>query len=425
MAKKTKTEAIGHELNPYESMLARFNKAADLLKLGQRERDILSVPQKIVNVHLPVTMDNGETKVFPAFRVVHSTVLGPSKGGIRYAMEVNMDEVKALSAWMTWKCAVVGIPYGGGKGGVQCDPKSMSESELERLTRKYARAMSDVFGVDKDIPAPDMNTSGREMAWIIDEFMAMNGGNYQPGIITGKPLELGGSLGRVEATGRGVMTTCMEALKVMKLDPKKCTAAVQGFGNVGSYGAKLLSEKGVKIVAISDVTGAYFNEKGINIVEAMEYAKNNGKNGLNGFKGGKKIDDILSLEVDILVPAALENVITAENADSIKAKLIVEGANGPVASEADDILNKKKIMIVPDILANAGGVTVSYFEWVQNRLGHYWTEDEVNTKADAILIRAFSEVHKAATEFKIDMRTAAYVVSVRRVANGLKFHGKY
>lgn len=403
-----------HNENPYESMLARFNQAADILKLGQKERDILSVPSKIVMVSLPVTMDDGTTKVFQGYRVVHSTVLGPSKGGIRYAMEVNLDEVKALSAWMTWKCAVVGIPYGGGKGGIQCDPKSMSLGELERMTRKYAAAMVDVFGPDKDIPAPDVNTGGKEMAWIVSEFNKLNGGKSFPAVITGKPLEIGGSKGRVEATGRGVMVTCMAALAKLGLDPKKCTCAVQGFGNVGSIGAQLIEDKGVKIIAISDVSGAYFNENGIDIKAAQAYRDNNGKEGLKGYTGGKLISnaELLELNVDILVPAALENVITSENAANIKAKLIVEGANGPVAADADAILDSKNITVVPDILANAGGVTVSYFEWVQNRMGYYWSEKEVHEKADIIITNAFNEVFEASQKHKINMRIGAYVVAV-------------
>ncbi|NBV12504.1 MAG: Glu/Leu/Phe/Val dehydrogenase [Sphingobacteriia bacterium] len=402
-------------------MLKRFNIAADLLQLGERERAILSKPSKIVIVNLPVRMDDGSTKVYEGYRVVHSTVLGPSKGGIRYAPEVNMDEVKALAAWMTWKCAVVGLPYGGAKGGITCNPKQMSENELEMLTRKYTIALQDIFGVNQDVPAPDMNTGPREMGWIVDEYSRIKG--YQPGVVTGKPIELGGSLGRVAATGRGVMTTAMCALEKMGIKPSDCTAAVQGFGNVGSYGALLLAEKGVKIVAISDVSGGYHNTAGIDIAAAMEYVATH--KSLEGFTGGSKISnaELLCLPIDILVPAAMEDVITVTNAGDIKAKLIVEGANGPVAASADAILDSKGIVIVPDILANSGGVTVSYFEWVQNRRGHYYTEAEVNAKADPMLIRAFEEVYAASKEFKCNMRIAAYVVSIRRVAKGLKYHG--
>lgn len=420
MSNHTITSPAVHE-SPFESMLKRFNIAADLLQLGERERAILSKPSKIVIVNLPVRMDDGSTKVYEGYRVVHSTVLGPSKGGIRYAPEVNMDEVKALAAWMTWKCAVVGLPYGGAKGGITCNPKQMSENELEMLTRKYTIALQDIFGVNQDVPAPDMNTGPREMGWIVDEYSRIKG--YQPGVVTGKPIELGGSLGRVAATGRGVMTTAMCALEKMGIKPSDCTAAVQGFGNVGSYGALLLAEKGVKIVAISDVSGGYHNTAGIDIAAAMEYVATH--KSLEGFTGGSKISnaELLCLPIDILVPAAMEDVITVTNAGDIKAKLIVEGANGPVAASADAILDSKGIVIVPDILANSGGVTVSYFEWVQNRRGHYYTEAEVNAKADPMLIRAFEEVYAASKEFKCNMRIAAYVVSIRRVAKGLKYHG--
>jgi len=422
MSTNTVTKQAIHE-SPFESMLKRFNIAADLLKLGNRERAILSKPNKIVIVNLPVKMDDGSTKVFEGYRVVHSTVLGPSKGGIRYAPEVNMDEVKALAAWMTWKCAVIGLPYGGAKGGITCSPKEMSEAELEMLTRKYTIALQDIFGEDSDVPAPDMNTGPREMGWIVDQYSRIKG--YTPGVVTGKPLELGGSQGRVAATGRGVMTTAMCALEKLHLKASSCTCAVQGFGNVGSWAAHLLHEKGMKIIAISDVSGGYYNAEGIDIQAARDYLVNNRT--LEGFSGGTKItnEDILTLQVDILVPAAMEDVINGNNASEVKAKLIVEGANGPVAASADAILDSKGIMIVPDILANAGGVTVSYFEWVQNRRGHYYTEEEVNAKADPMLIRAFDEVYLAHKEYGCSMRIAAYIVALRRVAKGLTYHGSY
>lgn len=412
--------------NPFESMLARLNSAADVLQLSQRERAILSVPEKVINVNLPVLLDDGTTQVFEGYRVIHSTVLGPSKGGIRYSMDVNQDEVKALSAWMAWKCAVVNLPYGGGKGGIKCNPRQMSSNELERLTRAYAASMSDVFGEDLDVPAPDMNTSGREMAWILDEYQKIHGNRDFRGVITGKPLELGGSQGRVAATGRGVMTTTMEALKRHNINPKDCTAAIQGFGNVGSFAARLYVAQGIKVLAISDLSGAYYNEKGLDIEAAIAYAAQN-KNSLEGFSGGSKItnEELLTLNVNILAPCAMENVITEHNAGQIKAKFIAEGANGPVVAEADAILNDKGIFVIPDILANAGGVTVSYFEWVQNRRGHYYSEDEVNRLADAILVNAFKEVYDVSVEFKIPMRTAAYVSGVRRVAQGIRLRGNY
>jgi glutamate dehydrogenase/leucine dehydrogenase len=411
---------------PLDSLLKRFNQAADYLKLDDRIRNILAVPEKIVEVNLPVTLDNGKTEVFNAFRVIHNTTLGPSKGGIRYSLDVDQNEVKALAGWMTLKCAVVNLPYGGGKGGITLNPKNYSVAELERLTRAYARSMRDVFGVDKDVPAPDMNTGGREMAWITDEFKRMNG-EYTPGVITGKPLELGGSKGREAATGRGVMTTAMCAMEKLGWDPKKTTAAVQGFGNVGSFAAVLLEEKGVTIVAISDVTGAYHNPKGIDAAAAFAYMRANKGKGLEGFTGGTKITnaELLELPVDLLAPCALQDQITEANAGNIKAKLIVEGANGPCSASADKILDAANITIVPDILANAGGVTISYFEWVQNRLGHYWTEEEVNAKGDPKMKEAFEEVWQASQDYKCSMRIAAYIVGIRRVSKGIELKGNY
>jgi len=412
--------------NPYEDMLARFNVAAELLELNDRERAILSVPEKVVMVNLPIAMDNGTTQVFEGYRVIHSTVLGPSKGGIRYALDVDLDEVKALAAWMTWKCSVVNIPYGGAKGGICCSPRNMSAGELERLTRAYTQSMAEVFGPDLDIPAPDMGTNANVMAWIVDEYSRLNHNNFIPGVVTGKPLELGGSKGREAATGRGVMTTTLAALKKQGIDPKSCTAAVQGFGNVGSFAAKLLSERGIRVVAISDHTGAYYNAEGILISAATLYRNNNG-GVLEGFKGGERITNaqLLELGVDILVPAALQNVITEENAGKIKARYIVEGANGPIAAGADSIINDKGIFVIPDILANAGGVTTSYFEWVQNRRGAYYTEDDVNDRADKIIKAAFDEVYQMSVVKKVPMRLAAYLVGVQRVVKGLRLKGMY
>lgn len=413
-------------MNPFQDMLARFNLAADTLGLEQRERDILSVPEKIYTAYLPVTLDNGKTKVFESYRIIHSTALGPSKGGVRYSVHVNQDEVKALAAWMTWKCGAVGIPYGGAKGGICANPREMSAGELERLTRAYVDAMIEVFGPNLDIPAPDMGTSSREMGWIVSQFSRLMSGKHYPGVVTGKPLELGGSKGREEATGRSVMTTAIAALKKMGKDPAGSTVVVQGFGNVGSNAAKLLSQQGVKVIAISDHTGAWYNKSGILVHQAIAYRdKNNGT--LQGYTGGERItnEELLELECDILAPCAVENVITKKNADRIKAKLIVEGANGPTAAEADDIIYDKGIMVVPDIVANAGGVTCSYFEWVQNRRGHYYTENEVNEKVDEIILNAFEETFQAATIHKKSMRLGAYLVGVSRVASGLRLKGKY
>ncbi len=424
MSYKEPAPITGQHLNPFESMMSRFDIAAKKLGLDDSLYNVLKSPAKIVMVSLPVTMDNGDVKVFEGYRVIHNANLGPSKGGIRYSMDVTLDEVKALAAWMTWKCAVVGIPYGGGKGGIKCHPQSMSKGELERMTRAYTVAMVDVFGPEKDIPAPDMNTGQQEMAWIMDEYSKLKGYS-SPAVVTGKPLVLGGSLGRVEATGRGVMVSARSAMAKMGLNPVGATCAVQGFGNVGSISAKLLATQGLKIVAISDVTGGYYDPNGINVEEAIAYKEGN-KGTLEGFKAQKiSNNDLLILDVDVLVPAAMEDQITAENANDIKAKLIVEGANGPTSWNADDILNTKGIMVVPDILANAGGVTVSYFEWVQNRLGYYWTEERVNRRADRTMKQAFETVYQAAQKHDCSWRIAAYIVAIDKVANTQKLRGVF
>ncbi len=412
--------------NPLESMMERFNIAAEKLGLSDEVYNVLKNPAKQVIVSLPITMDNGKIQVFEGIRVIHSNILGPAKGGIRFAPDVHLDEVRALAAWMTWKCAVVDIPYGGGKGGVRCNPREMSKGEIERLVRAYTMAMIDVFGPDKDIPAPDMGTGPREMAWLMDEYSKAHGMTI-PAVVTGKPLVLGGSLGRTEATGRGVMVTALAAMQKLKINPFSATCAVQGFGNVGSWAAQLLEERGLKIVAISDHTGAFYNEKGINIQEAIKH-KDANKGTLEGFTGGDRMEDpgdLLTLEVDVLVPAALEDVITAKNAEKIRAKLIVEGANGPTSAKADAILNEKGIMAVPDILANAGGVTVSYFEWVQNRLGYKWTADRVNRRSDRIMKDAFEHVYEASVKYSVPMRIAAYIVAIDKVAKTYTFRGGF
>ncbi|MBA3680674.1 MAG: Glu/Leu/Phe/Val dehydrogenase [Bacteroidetes bacterium] len=409
----------------FDAVLARLDVAAKLMNLSDEVLQVLRNPSKQVKVSLPVMMDNGKIQVFEGYRTIHSTHLGPSKGGIRYAMDVNADEVMALAAWMSFKCAVANLPYGGAKGGIKCDPREMSVGELERLSRAYAVSMKDVFGVNRDIPAPDMGTSGREMAWILDEFNKINGED-SPGVITGKPIAIGGSLGRDAATGRGVMVNALAALKKMGLLPTEVTAVVQGFGNVGSHAARLLSEKGIKIVGIGDHTASFYNEKGIDIKEALEYAAKNNRV-LKGFTGATEIkhDDLLISKCDVLVPAALQNVITEENAGKIQAKLIVEGANGPTTPEADPILDEKKIICVPDILANSGGVTVSYFEWVQNKAGYYWTEEEVNTKHDLKMEIAFEAVWHNASSFKTGMRIAAYITALQKIEQGVKLKGAY
>lgn len=411
--------------NPFESMMSRFDKAAKIIGLDEGSYNVLKSPQKAVIVSIPVTMDDGSVQVFEGYRVVHNANLGPSKGGIRYSMDVNLDEVKALAAWMTWKCAVVGIPYGGGKGGIKCDPRKLSKGELERLTRVYTDLMVSVFGPDKDIPAPDMGTGQQEMAWIMDEYSKLVGYS-SPAVVTGKPLVLGGSLGRVEATGRGVMVSTRAALGKLGISPVGTTCAVQGFGNVGSISAKLLAMQGMKVLAISDVSGGYYNPEGIDVEAAIKYR--DGNNGtLEGFKGGSKVtnEELLELDVTVLVPAAMEDQITEHNADKIKAKLIVEGANGPTSASADDILNKKGIMVVPDILANAGGVTVSYFEWVQNRLGYFWTEERVYRRADRVMKTAFEGVYAASQKYNVSLRIAAYVVAIQKVADVEKLRGKF
>lgn len=406
-------------------MMSRFHEASQILGLEDEIYNVLKNPARQVIVSLPVTMDDGTIRVFEGYRVIHSTILGPSKGGIRFDMRVNLDEVKALAAWMTWKCAVVDIPYGGAKGGVACNPMEMSSGEIERLMRAYTLAMADVFGPDKDIPAPDMGTGPREMAWLMDQYSRMQGMTV-PAVVTGKPIVLGGSLGRTEATGRGVMVTAMAAMEKLKINPYKATCAVQGFGNVGSWAARLLSERGLVIQAISDISGAYYNEKGIDIQAAVVYRETH-KSTLVGFEGIEKIsnEDLLTLPVDVLVPAATEDVIKSSNAPSIKAKLIVEGANGPTSSRADKIINEKGIMVVPDILANAGGVTVSYFEWVQNRLGYKWTADRVNRRSDRIMKDAFTNVYKISKEYNVPMRIAAYMVAIDKVSKTYKFRGGY
>ncbi len=411
--------------NPFESMMSRFHIAAQHLGLDDEIYNVLKSPTKQVIVSLPITMDNGSIQVFEGYRVIHSNILGPSKGGIRYDMDVNLDEVKALAAWMTWKCAVVDIPYGGAKGGIKCNPREMSAGEIERLTRSFTQAMHEIFGPDRDIPAPDMGTGPREMAWLMDHYSRAHGMTVNA-VVTGKPLVLGGSLGRTEATGRGVMISALAAMEKMKINPFKATCAVQGFGNVGSWAASLLHERGVTVVAVSDLSGAYYNKEGINIHEAIAY-RNQNDGSLEDFEGAEKInpDELLLLEVDVLVPAAVEDVISEENAAKIKAKLIVEGANGPTSAQADDILKNNDIMAVPDILANAGGVTVSYFEWVQNRLGYKWTAERVNRRSDRIMKTAFDKVYETAQQYDVSLRIAAYIVAIDKVAKTYKFRGGF
>ncbi len=416
---------ISDKENPLESMMQRFDKAVELLGISEEMYYILKVPARQVTVGLPITMDDGRIKVFEGHRVIHSNILGPSKGGIRLDPGVHIDEVRALAAWMTWKCAVVDIPYGGAKGGICCNPREMSSGEIERLMRAYTVSMLDVFGPDRDIPAPDMGTGQREMAWLMDEYSKAKGMTVNA-VVTGKPLVLGGSLGRTEATGRGVMSTALAGMEKLKINPNTASAAIQGFGNVGSFAAILLQERGVTIKGVSDISGAYFNEKGIAIAEALAYRDaHNGH--LEGYDGAEKItnEELLALKVDVLVPAAKEDVITDDNAHTIQARLIVEGANGPTSASADDIINDKGIMVVPDILANAGGVTVSYFEWVQNRIGYKWDLDRINRRSERILSAAFDNVYATSKQYKVNMRIAAYIVAIKKVADTYKFRGGY
>lgn len=411
--------------NPFESMMSRFHIAAQALGLDDEVYNVLKNPVKQVIVSLPVTMDDGSIQVFEGYRVIHSNILGPSKGGIRYDMDVHLDEVKALAAWMTWKCAVVDIPYGGAKGGIKCNPRHMSAGEVERLTRAYTQSLIEIFGPDRDIPAPDMGTGPREMAWFMDEYSRAQGMTVNA-VVTGKPLVLGGSLGRTEATGRGVMVSTLAAMEKLKLNPSRSTVAVQGFGNVGSFASLLLEERGLKVVAISDISGAYYNANGINIKEAIAY-RDQHSGGLESYGGAERIsgDDLLTLGVDVIVPAAKEDVITINNAQNIKAKLIVEGANGPTSAKADAIINENGIMVAPDILANAGGVTVSYFEWVQNRLGYKWTRERVNRRSDRIMKDAFDNVYNTSLEYNVPMRIAAYIVAIDKVAKTYKYRGGF
>ena len=411
--------------NPLESMMSRFDEAVKILGISDEMYHILKVPARQVIVGLPVTMDDGRIQVFEGYRVIHSTILGPGKGGVRFDPDVTLDEVNALAAWMTWKCAVVDIPFGGAKGGVACNPREMSAGEMERLIRAYTLGMQDIFGPDKDIPAPDMGTGPREMAWLMDQYSKAKGMTTH-GVVTGKPLVLGGSKGRVEATGRGVMVSTMVSMDKLGLNHEHASIAVQGFGNVGSWAAKLLEEKGCKIVAVSDISGAYFNDKGIAISEAIEYRDQN-KGTLEGFQGAERInpDELLTLPVDVLIPAAKEDVITAKNAHLIQAKLIVEGANGPTSAKADVILKDKGIIAVPDILANAGGVTVSYFEWVQNRMGYKWALDRINRRCERAITNAFDQVYETSLKNEVSMRTAAYMIAIDKVATTYKFRGGY
>jgi glutamate dehydrogenase (NAD(P)+) len=412
------------EENPFEAMMSRFDRAAELLDLEPGIYKILRNPEKQLIVSVPVQLDNGDVEVFTGYRVLYNTSRGPAKGGIRFDMRVTLEEVKALAAWMTWKCAVVNLPFGGAKGGVVCEPLNMSVGELERVTRRYTKGIISLLGPDTDVPAPDVNTNERVMAWVMDTY-SMHVGRTENAVVTGKPVEMGGSLGRREATGRGCMLVTREAMKHLGLAMKGATVAVQGFGNVGSIAARLLAAEGCRIIAISDRTGAFHNANGIDVDAATAWVVKH--RSLEGFTGGDVMDpeEMMTLAVDVLVPAALENVITTKNAPKIRAKIICEGANGPTTAAADPILDEKGIFVIPDILANAGGVTVSYFEWVQDRMGYFWSEDEVNERLTGIITRSFQEVLNLSRQHKVNMRTAAYMLSINRVATVHRLRGIY
>jgi len=416
--------ATHDEFNPFLSMAKGFDVAADHLGLDEGLREVLRQPVIELKVSLPILMDDGTTKVFTGYRVQHNFLRGPCKGGIRFAPEVNVDEVRALAAWMTWKCSVVNIPFGGGKGGVICDPRGMSKGELERLTRRYTAAIMDILGPDRDVPAPDMNTNEQTMAWIMDTY-SMHVRSTTTSVVTGKPLAIGGSRGRREATGRGVMLSCNEALKLIGLRPEDTRVVVQGSGNVGGIGALLLHREGYRIVSLSDMYGSIYNDKGLDVPSVLAHLSETGR--LEGYAEGEMISnrDQLELDCEVLVPAATENQITSENVDRIKARLIVEGANGPTTALASEALDERGVLIVPDILANAGGVTVSYFEWVQDRMGYFWTEEIVNSRLEQIMVEAFQEVAATAEKYKVGMRTAAYILSIDRVAQVYQLRGNF
>jgi glutamate dehydrogenase (NAD(P)+) len=405
-------------------MLHEFDGAAHLLGLDPGIWKILTHPKRQIIVSCPVLMDSGQIEVFTGYRVQYNITLGPAKGGIRYHPDVTLDEVKTLAAWMTWKCAVAGVPFGGGKGGVVCDPTKMSQRELEALTRRYIAEIVDAIGPEKDVPAPDVNTNEQVMAWVMDTY-SMHVGHTTTAVVTGKPIILGGSLGRREATGRGVMITTREAAKHLDIDIKNATVAIQGFGNVGSVSADLLAEIGAKVVAVTDWKGGVYNPAGLDIGALIAWTTNNKT--VAGFPTGEPLEGskLFELDVDILIPAALENQITMENAPKIKAKIIAEGANGPTTPDADNYLHDRGVFIIPDILANAGGVTTSYFEWVQDRYGYFWEEPEVNERLERKMVEAFNRVLTTSVRYKCDMRTAAYIVAISAVATVTKLRGMY
>jgi glutamate dehydrogenase (NAD(P)+) len=413
---------IYEDLNPFSIATRQFDQAAARLNLDPGMRQVLRRPRRALTLSLPVKMDDGSVRVFEGYRVQHNTARGPCKGGIRYHPNVTFDEVKALASWMTWKCATVNIPFGGAKGGIVCDPHKLSKNELERLTRRYAYEISPFIGPDRDIPAPDVYTDAQVMAWIFDTY-SMTQGHSAPGVVTGKPIFLGGSYGRHEATARGCVFVIRAACRVLDLPLNRATAAIQGFGNAGAITAELLAEQGVTIVAVSDSKGGIHNHQGLDVSRLLDHKHKTGS--VTGFEGAKSIaaEAVLELQCDILIPAALENQITMENADRIKARIVAEAANGPTTPDADTVLHENRIMVLPDILANAGGVTVSYFEWVQDLQELFWEEHDVNARLEKIMARAFDDVYKMAQKHRVDMRTGAYMLAIERVAKALEMRG--
>ncbi|MBN4050801.1 MAG: glutamate dehydrogenase [Alkaliphilus sp.] len=412
-------------LNPFEIAQLQVKTACDKLGTDPAVYEILKNPMRVLEVAIPVKMDDGSTKSFIGYRSQHNDAVGPFKGGVRFHPGVTRDEVKALSTWMTFKCGVVGIPYGGGKGGITVDPHELSEGELERLSRGFARAIAPFIGEKKDIPAPDVNTNGQIMTWMIDEYEKTTG-RFEPGAFTGKPVEFYGSLARTEATGYGTAIMARDAAKEIGLSLDGATVAIQGFGNVGSYAALYIIEMGAKVIAVSDSSGCIVNEDGLDIEKLIEYtAKNRHVKGFEGAKEELYRDEVLIQDVDILMPCALENQITSKNANDIKAKIVSEGANGPTTPEADKIMFDKGIVVIPDILANAGGVTVSYFEWVQNLMRYSWAFDEVQEKQEKLMVKAFKEIWELKEEHNVNMRTAGYMISIKRIATAMKLRGWY
>jgi len=424
MTTATKSVSLEQELNPTEAQTARFDLAAQKLNLDEGIWKVLRYPTRELIVHIPVAMDNGTLEVFTGFRVQHSIARGPSKGGIRYAPDVTLDEVRALAAWMTWKCAVVNIPFGGAKGGVICDPHKMSIGELERMTRRYTAELFEFIGPEKDVPAPDVNTNEQTMAWIMDTY-SMHMRQTVTAVVTGKPINIGGSRGRREATGRGIMIVCDEAVRKLGMRPESTRVIVQGFGNVGSNAALLMAQAGYKIIGIIEVTGSLYNKNGIDVVALSAYREKHGT--LAGFPGAESADpaELLVTDCDILIPAATENQITSRNADRIKCKILAEGANGPTTASADEILAEKGVFVIPDILCNAGGVTTSYFEWVQDRQGYFWKESFVNEQLETIMVAAFDDVVRYAETHGVNNRIAAYMLAIDRVAYTIRQRGIY